>query len=96
MYERPQKIKYELGSDALEPSSSSESERKRYSEAVARRLRELMRARGVTQRELARKTGLSQSHISLIAQARRSPSPLTIRKVSDALGVSPGDMLPEI
>lgn len=39
--------------------------------------------------------GLSQSHISPLEQARRSPSPLTIRKVADALDVEPGDLLPE-
>ncbi|WP_425458931.1 helix-turn-helix domain-containing protein [Enorma burkinafasonensis] len=46
-------------------------------------------------RELARKMGPSHLRISPLAHARRAPSPLTIRKVADALGVKPGDLPPE-
>ena len=43
---------------------------------------------GISQRELARRTGLRQSHLSLIENDRHDPSATIVRTLAQALGVS--------
>jgi DNA-binding Xre family transcriptional regulator len=55
---------------------------------VAAKVQELRKAKGMTQMELAEKSGLPQSHISRIESAKLSPSRVTLEKICDALGCS--------
>jgi DNA-binding XRE family transcriptional regulator len=55
---------------------------------VADKVRALRKAAGMTQEELAEKTGLPQSHISRIESARLSASRITLEKIANALGRS--------
>lgn len=50
--------------------------------------------KGLTQVQLAKKSGLPQSHISRLERAAHSPSFKTLEKVAKALGVSVGDIDP--
>jgi transcriptional regulator with XRE-family HTH domain len=54
-------------------------------EGKAMRLREIRRAAGMTQRELARRAGLSRSAVSHVEQGRYSPSARFAGKVCRAL-----------
>jgi len=55
---------------------------------VGGRLRQLRLARGLSQRELARRAGVTNSTVSLIEQNSVSPSVSSLKKLLDALPVS--------
>ncbi|WP_445157358.1 cupin domain-containing protein [Halomonas sp. E14] len=55
---------------------------------VGARLRELRKARKLSQRELAKRAGVTNSTISLIEQNSVSPSVSSLKKILDALPVS--------
>jgi transcriptional regulator with XRE-family HTH domain len=59
------------------------------------RLRRLRLERGLSQRDLAGKAGMSQSTIVLLERRGRSERfhPSTVRKLSGALGVDPAELL---
>ena len=59
------------------------------------RLRRLSLERGLTQRELADKAGMSQSTIVLLERRGRSERfhPSSVRKLSGALGVEAAELL---
>jgi len=59
------------------------------------RLRRLRLERGLSQRELADKAGMSQSTIVLLERRGRSDRfhPSTVRKLSGALGISAAELL---
>lgn len=56
-------------------------------EFVGARIQELRKSRGLTQVQLAEKSGLPQSHISRIESARLSPSRATLDKIARAMDV---------
>lgn len=61
---------------------------------TAEKLRRIRRGSGLTQQELAAKTGLSQSTIAMIENGtRKTPRPSTLTKLAEALGVSPFELL---
>lgn len=45
---------------------------------------------GLTWRELAAVTGISYSHLVLIAQGKRVPSDVTVEMIADVLPIAPG------
>lgn len=55
---------------------------------IARRLRELRAAAGLSLDALAQKSGVSRSNISLIERGQSSPTAVVLDKLSCALGVS--------
>lgn len=52
---------------------------------VSKKIRDARTEAGLTQEQLAEKTGLPQSHISRIENARHSPARATIEKIANAL-----------
>ena len=58
------------------------------------RLKELRKAKGLTQEKLAEITGVSQSHIALLESNRRGLSFDNIEVFAKALGVKPYELLP--
>jgi transcriptional regulator with XRE-family HTH domain len=48
---------------------------------------------GLTQRELAREAGISNSTLSKIEHGRSSARPPTLKQLADVLGVEPVDLL---
>ena len=60
-----------------------------------KRLRRLRLERGLSQRELAEKAGMSQSTIVLLERRGRSERfhPSTVRKLSGALGIDVAELL---
>lgn len=56
-------------------------------------LRELRVPRGLTQEQVAAAVGTSQSHYSKIELGLVSPTIRTVRKIAEALGVDPIELL---
>ncbi|SDL85883.1 transcriptional regulator, XRE family with cupin sensor [Franzmannia pantelleriensis] len=61
------------------------------SDDVGGRLRALRTLRGISQRELAKRCGVTHSSLSLIEQGKVSPSVSSLKKVLDAIPISVGD-----
>ncbi|WP_043526883.1 cupin domain-containing protein [Litchfieldella xinjiangensis] len=61
------------------------------SDDVGTRLRALRSLRGISQRELAKRCGVTHSSLSLIEQGKVSPSVSSLKKVLDAFPISVGD-----
>jgi len=59
---------------------------------TVRRLREL---RALSQRELAARANLSVTTVNRIELGQRKPMPRTVRKLAEALGVTPEELLAE-
>ena len=56
-------------------------------------LRELRQSRGLSQRELAKLASVSSGTVFRLENALRGAYPLTVRKLADALGVSPAELV---
>lgn len=61
------------------------------SDDVGARLRALRTLRGISQRELAKRCGVTHSSLSLIEQGKVSPSVSSLKKILDAIPISVGD-----
>lgn len=61
------------------------------SDDVGARLRALRSLRGISQRELAKRCGVTHSSLSLIEQGKVSPSVSSLKKILDAISISVGD-----
>lgn len=59
------------------------------------RLRELRRARRMSQEELAFRSGLTQTYLSQVEKGQRNISLVNIEKLAKALGVSLRVLMPE-
>ncbi len=56
-------------------------------------LREFRIERGMSQAELARRVGCTESHVSLVETGKRSPSVATLIRFGEALRIEPGRLL---
>jgi lambda repressor-like predicted transcriptional regulator len=68
----------------------------RHEEDFAERLRGHMERSGVTQTELADKTGVSQPAISQMLKRSCRPQMRTVRRLAEALGVSAEELWPSV
>jgi transcriptional regulator with XRE-family HTH domain len=59
------------------------------------RLRRIRKERLLTQVELSKRTGVAQDSISSLETGKREAHPGTIRKLAEALGVEPTELLKE-
>lgn len=58
------------------------------------RLRHLRERAALSQVELAEKAGVARATLVLIEACKREPQPRTIRRLAEALGVAPADLMP--
>ena len=65
----------------------------RFTEVDGARLRQLRRERAVSQRDLSRTTGVAFDTISRLETGKQRAQPRTIRKLADALGVEPKELM---
>ncbi len=65
----------------------------RFTEVDGARLRRLRRDRALSQRELSRTTGVAFDTISRLETGKQRAQPRTIRKLADALGVEPRELM---
>jgi transcriptional regulator with XRE-family HTH domain len=61
---------------------------------LGKTLQALRIKRGLSQEQLAERSGLSTITISFIEQGRRKPQLKTLEKIADALGVRVKDLIP--
>jgi DNA-binding XRE family transcriptional regulator len=61
---------------------------------ISEKIRSARASAGLTQEELANKSGLPQSHISRLENGVHSPSNKTLEKIAEALGISLGNLDP--
>ena len=67
---------------------------KAWSKHVGGKIREIRSRAGMTQKELAKKSGIGQGYISRIERAEHSPTHKTLRKIAESLGVEVGNIDP--
>ncbi|GAO40967.1 putative Xre family DNA-binding protein [Sphingomonas changbaiensis NBRC 104936] len=60
---------------------------------VGRNAARIRRQKGLTQEQLAERSGLSQQYISGLEQGRRNPTVVTLFELATALGVSHVDLV---
>lgn len=71
--------------DLADPATHPER-LKKWVDWLSKKIREARTAAGLTQEQLAEMSGLPQSHISRIENAKHSPARATIEKIANALG----------
>ena len=59
---------------------------------LGKRLRQERKSQGLSLEDLARRTGFSKSFLSQIENARNSPSIASLKRITEALGVSIGSL----
>jgi transcriptional regulator with XRE-family HTH domain len=96
--EHEQNLSASASCNAAEGPRSDRADEKTNSQeaAFARRLRELMEAKRISQQELADRIQCSQPAISQMLNRACRPQKKTILKLADALGVQPRDLWPDI
>lgn len=67
----------------------------RFTQVDGERLRQLRRERALSQRDLSRLTGIAHDSISQLETGKRDAQPRTIRKLAEALGVKPKELMKE-
>ena len=67
----------------------------RFLEVDGMQLRRLRRARALSQRDLARITGIAQDTISQLETGKREAQPRTIRRRAEVLSVEPSTLMKE-
>jgi transcriptional regulator with XRE-family HTH domain len=60
---------------------------------IGDRLRELREQRAMTQRELARAAGISPNTVAVLERSKAQPNMSTVRKLAQALGVDPSELV---
>jgi len=66
----------------------------RRSDHIGQTIKTTRQQKGLTQTQLAKKSGLPQPHISRLEAGEHSPSFKTLEKIAQALGVTVGDLDP--
>jgi transcriptional regulator with XRE-family HTH domain len=60
---------------------------------VGRNVERLRRAQGLTQEQLAERSGFSQQYISGLENGQRNPTVVTLYEIATALGATPVELL---
>jgi len=60
---------------------------------MAKRLRQFRNERGLSQRSLAEKAGISREYLARLEAGRQDPTLSTLEKLARALGVKPGRLI---
>jgi transcriptional regulator with XRE-family HTH domain len=67
----------------------------RFVEVDGRKLRELRRRKVLSLRELGEQSGVAFDNINKLENEKRRAQPRTLRKLADALGVEPHELMKE-
>ncbi|URI15584.1 MULTISPECIES: helix-turn-helix domain-containing protein [Brevundimonas] len=60
---------------------------------VGRNVKRIRTARGLTQEELAERSGFSQQYLSDLERGRRNPTIVSLWELAQALGATPVDLI---
>jgi DNA-binding XRE family transcriptional regulator len=80
--------------DLAEEEGKTAAGLQKWMDFIGKKIRELRLAASLSQDELAKKTGLPQSHISRLEAGKHSPSRVTLEKIAKGLGVELGVLDP--
>ncbi len=64
-------------------------------EIFAANLKKIANNRGIKQKDLAKRCGLSETYVSLLANGKKTPTIDTAKRIADALGVQLAALLGE-
>ena len=67
----------------------------RFIEVDGAKLRKLRREQALSQQDIERETGISQATLSDLEQGKRGARASTLRKLAEALGVEPKELMKE-
>jgi DNA-binding XRE family transcriptional regulator len=81
--------------DLTEAPPAADSPLAAWLSTVSGRIKSLRTAAGLSQAELAARSGLPQSHVSRLEAAKHSPTRLTLEKIATALGRPLKELDPE-
>ena len=56
-------------------------------------MRELRKAKGLSQEELGERADLHRNFVGMLERGERNPTLVTLFRLADGLGVAPGDLL---
>ncbi len=62
--------------------------------AIAKRMKRLRKAKGITQEQLAEKIHVSTTHIGMVEIGKRRMSMKTLQKVATVLGIKVNELIP--
>jgi transcriptional regulator with XRE-family HTH domain len=65
----------------------------RFTKVNGERLRQLRREQALSQRDLSGITGIAHDSISQLETGKREAQPRTIRKLAEALGIEPRELM---
>jgi transcriptional regulator with XRE-family HTH domain len=65
----------------------------RFTKVDGKRLKQLRRERALSLRDLSRMTGIAHDSISQLETGKRNAQPRTIRKLAEALGEQPKELM---
>lgn len=65
-----------------------------FTKRLAKRLKDLRKARGISQELLAHEAQLYRTYVNHIETGRYSPSAFVVYKIANALGIKSADILP--
>ena len=60
---------------------------------VGRNVRRIRQAKGLTQEELAERSGFGQNYLSDLERGRRNPTVVTLWELAQTLGVTPVELI---
>ena len=60
---------------------------------VGRNVRRIRQAKGLTQEELAERSGFGQNYLSDLERGRRNPTVVTLWEIAQTLGVTPVELI---
>lgn len=63
--------------------------------SIGTRIMQIRNQKGLSQRDLSERSGIAGSYLSRIENRHLEPRPKTLRKITEALGVSMGDLFQE-
>ena len=67
--------------------------KKEFTQKLAKRIKQLREAKGISQEELAYRAGLYRTYVGHLENARYSPSSYVVYKIARALKVKSSDLL---
>jgi len=77
-----------------EAGSGGKARLRKWTRFIGKTIRAFREKAGMTQEELAKVSGMPQSHISRLENGEHSPTHLTMQKIADALGINVNQLDP--
>jgi transcriptional regulator with XRE-family HTH domain len=90
-----QKVRYHVDATKT-PADANLTPKHLTKQEFGRRLYRLLLERGWNQSELARRADLPRDSVSTYIRGRSLPTPTSLKKIAEALGVEPENLLPNV